>query len=59
MSEANPLYTISEGDTGTNTIFLDGNVLYLISLDIKAGFEIVRGFNLIGNYMLSSSNGSF
>jgi hypothetical protein len=53
-----PLYTKNNDDLGNNTIFLDGDVLYLTSLDFKTGFELVRGFNLMGNYKLTSSNGS-
>jgi hypothetical protein len=51
------LYTKNENDSGNNTFFLDGEVLFLTSLDFKAGFELVRGFNLIGNYKFTSSNG--
>jgi hypothetical protein len=53
-----PLFTKNADDDGMNTIFLDGDVLYLTSLDFKTGFELVRGFNLMGNYKLTSSNGN-
>jgi hypothetical protein len=50
------LQTHSVGDPTEGYKFLDGDVEYLSSLDIKTGYEIVRGYNLQFHYRLYAIN---
>ena len=50
-----PLITKEPEHSGEVT-FLDGDVLYMTSIDLKTAYELVRGFNLVFNYKVSVSN---
>lgn len=50
------LQTIRPGEASDGYIFLDGDVEYISSFDVKSGFEIVRGFNFQLHYKLYAIN---
>lgn len=50
------LQTLRPGEASEGFTFLDGDVEYITSLDIKTGFEIIRGFNFQFQYKLYAIN---
>ncbi len=50
------LQTHSAGDPTEGYIFLDGDAEYVTSMDIKTGYELVRGFNFQLHYRLFAIN---
>lgn len=50
------LQTHRPGDPVDNYIFLDGDVEYITSLNLKTGYEFIRGFNIMVNYNLFAIN---
>jgi hypothetical protein len=50
------LQTHSAGDPTEGYIFLDGDAEFVTSMDIKTGYELVRGFNFQIHYRLFAIN---